>query len=608
MLRLGVAIFCGVNVMMLSISVYLGWWTGMDPVYAALFRWVGLGLATPVALWSAGPFYRGAWAGLRHGVLHMDLPVSIGVVVLYGHGLASTFAGQESYLDSLTMLVALLLAGRVLEQRGRRHAAEAASALASQAPRVARRVVGDRIESVAPDSLVAGDILEIASGEEIAADGRVISGQGAVQMALLTGESEPARRVPGERVVAGAVLVEGTLQMEVLASGADTLLARMVEGLRDATDRRSGPTLSDQIAPWFTGLTLSIAGLTFLGWWQLAGVSPALEATIAVLVVACPCALALSHPLALAAGLGAAARRGLLFRSGEALQTLASVDLVALDKTGTVTGGQPVVVEAADDVLRVAAGIERGSVHPIGRAILDEAVRRGIPIPLGRVIEETPGQGIRGWVDGVCWEVRGSGEAGVVEVVGLGQIRLRDTVRGGSARTLAELRAEGLDLVLLTGDHPHVAGRIARAAGVDQVIAGASPDEKRDWIIARQNEGRTVMFVGDGINDGPALTAADVGLAMGTGAASSVLVADAVVAADSLGPVLAGVRTAKAAQVAMRRNLRVSVVYNVVAVAGAVLGLVNPLVAAILMPLSSGLVVLGALRVERAVARQEPTP
>lgn len=607
LLRLGVAAFSAANVMMLAVAVYLGWFSGMSEAYGELFRVVSLVLATPAALWSAQPFFRGAWNGLRHGVLHMDLPVSIGVAVLYGHGLVATLLWHEdAYLDSLTMLVALLLAGRLVDQRGRRRTADAALALAAEAPRTARRMVGATgTEVVRPAALVPGDRLEVGAGEEIAADGVVLSGTGAVQMGLLTGEAEPAPVAAGDPVVAGAVLAEGALVVQVERAGRDTLLSRMAEGLREAADRPVEAAAADRVAPWFTAATLVAATGTFAGWAWAAGTGPALTATIAVLVVACPCALALARPLATAAGLGAAARRGLLFRSGDALHALATVDTVVLDKTGTVTGGRPVVVEADDAVLRVAAGLERHSVHPIARAIVEEACARGIALPSGSGIVETAGEGIRGWVDGVCWTIRRGERPGTVEVVGLGTIALRDALRPDAARTIADLRALGLEVVLLTGDHPAVAHRIARAAGIDRVVADARPDDKAAFLQALKAEGRRPLFVGDGLNDGPALTAATVGLAMGTGAASSVLAADAVVAAPSLRPVLAGVRAARAAAAAVQGNLRRSLAYNAAAVTGAAAGLVNPLVAAVLMPLSSGLVLAGALGVERAVRRAE---
>ncbi|NNM05103.1 MAG: HAD-IC family P-type ATPase, partial [Gemmatimonadetes bacterium] len=400
LIRLGVAAFAAMNIMMLSAALYTGWLGGMDPRYVALFQWISLALAAPVALWCAEPFFIGAVSGLRHKVLHMDLPIALGVAVLFGHALVVTVKGGDTYLDSMGMLVTLLLAGRVLESQGRRRASEAATALAATAPATARRRVGDSVEVVPSEELEVGDLMDVAAGEELAADGVVDGGHGNVRMALISGESEPVEVQEGSRVVAGSVLVDGFLTVRVSAVGRETVLQQMADQLRLSADRGVKPALSDRIAPWFTGITLLVAALTFTGWFFLAGLEKALLTAVAVLVVACPCALALARPLAAAAGLGAAARRGLLFRSGDSLLEMKDVSLVALDKTGTVTAGDLEVVEASGEALRIASGLERFSAHPIGRAITRAAVERGIPLPVAEEVQEEAGFGIRGTVDG----------------------------------------------------------------------------------------------------------------------------------------------------------------------------------------------------------------
>ncbi len=605
--RLGVAAFAAGNVMMIAAAVYLGWFSGMDEGFQVLFRWVSLLLATPVTFYSAAPFFQGAINGLRHRLLHMDLPIALAVAAVYAHGLYATLVGREGWLDSLTMLVALLLVGKVLEQRGRRRAAEAAQALAVQAPSRARRITPMGLEEIPASELRAGDRIELAAGEEIAADGRVLEGHGRVQMGLLTGESEAVAVGPGRTVIAGAVLAEGHLRVQVQAPAAESMLARMADLLREAASRPPEPTTADRLAPWFVGLTLLAAAITFGVWTVLDGPAHALEITVAVLVVACPCALALAAPLAAHAGLGAAARRGLLLRGGDAVRRTSQVDLIALDKTGTLTWGQPRVVAAEDRVLRIAAGIERASVHPIARAIVDEAGARGIPLPLGERVRETPGQGIEGLVDGRLWRVQ-SGGAGVVEVreeggALLGRIHLRDRLREEAVAAVSGLKALGVQVVLLTGDHPEVAREIAAQAGIDQVLAARSPEDKAAWIAARRAEGRHVMFVGDGVNDGPALAEADVGIAMGHGAASSVLVADGILVGERVDALRSGLLAARAAARVGRISVWRSVVYNVATVLLAMFGLINPLVAAVLMPLSSGLVIAGAMSVEGRVLR-----
>jgi P-type Cu2+ transporter len=609
MLRLGVAAFAAMNVMLLHASIYAGWLGPMEPRFLQLFRWTALVLSTPVAIWCASPFFAGAVAGLRNRVLHMDVPIALGVAILYGHGVVATLMDHETYLDSLGMLVALLLAGRMLEARGRRRAAEAAVTLAASVPHAARRLAGDVVETIPVADLRAGDTLEIGPGEELAADGIIVRGRGLLRRALMTGEAEPVAVESGDHVEAGTVLIDGSVRVRVLATGGETVLGRMAAQLQAAADRGTQPTAADRIAPMFTAGTLVIAALTFAGWSWLAGIGVAVPVTVAVLVVACPCALALSHPLAAAAGLGAAARRGLMFRSTDALLALERVDTVALDKTGTVTEGVMAVASADDAVLRVAAGLERHSIHPIARAVVAEAARRGIPLPQAHDVHEEAGAGIEGVVDGRRWRLV-SGGPGVVRLLdgagaGAGELRLSDAVRADSRATVAALRASGLDVVLLSGDHPATAATMARAAGIDNVVAGITPDAKRAWIETRRAAGHTVLFAGDGLNDGPALAAADVGVAMANGAASSVLVADGVISAAALAPVLAGFRAARACRRIINGNLRRSLIYNVLAVAAAAAGFVNPLVAAVLMPLSSGIVIWGAFRVERLVRVDE---
>jgi len=607
LLRLGVAAFAAANIMLMYAALYAGWWGTMEERFVVLFQWGSLILATPVALWCAQPFFAGAWAGLRHRVLHMDLPIALAVSVLYVHGVVATLRREDAYLDSLAMLTALLLAGRLLESRGRRRAAEAAVSLAATVPATAKKSTGDGVTVVPAVDLQPGDRIDVGAGEELAADGTVREGTGHVRMALVTGEAEPVALRPGSNVVAGSVLLDGAVTVEVEAVGRDTVLQQMAEQLREAADRGARPGSTDRIAPWFTAATLAIATATFAFWLARSGIQGAVAHTVAVLVVACPCALALSRPLAAAAGLGAAARRGLLFRSADALLDLVHVDLAALDKTGTVTQGAVMVVAAEDAALRVAAGLERYSTHPIARAIVDEASRRGIPLPRGTDVLEEPGVGIEGLVDGRRWRLRAGGP-GEVRLLddggGEAVIRLGDAVRPDSARIVSKLAGLGLDVALLTGDHRDVAERIAESTGITTVLARLDPLAKAEWVRERQREGRRVLFAGDGLNDGPGLAAADVGVAMGRGAASSILVADGVISSGSLAPLPVGILTARACRHAIRVNQMRSLGYNILAVSAAAAGWINPLVAAVLMPLSSALVIWGASRVEATVRRE----
>ncbi|MEO0605609.1 MAG: heavy metal translocating P-type ATPase, partial [Myxococcota bacterium] len=568
-------------------------------------------LATPVALYAASGFFTSAWRALSRGVLHMDLPISLAVGVLYGHGVWATLNRQDGYLDTLVMLVTLLLVGRMIEARGRRSAAAAAASIAATLPTEARRMRDGQIETVSVDVLEVGERIEIGLGEEVPADGLVIAGKALVRQALLTGESEPVSRQAGERVVAGAEVVHGAVSVRVEQTGDATLGQRMAQEVMTSVDRGLPVTPADRIAPWFTGATLVVALLTGVLTTAFLGLDSALERTVAVLVVACPCALGLSWPIAVSHGLSALARRGLVLRDGESLLRLADVDLVALDKTGTVTGGVPRVVEADADVLTIAAGLERASHHPIATAIREAAIERGIRLPMATDLEETVGVGVQGRLDGVGYALR-AGKPGTVELwriddgVKLGSIVLSDTRRDDAPRVLRQIREDfggETPVVLLTGDHEAVARRIAEGVGGLEVHAKLTPPEKAAFVAERQAEGRTVLFVGDGLNDGPALVRADVGLAMRGGAAASVLVADGVVVDDALAPVRWALLAGRVVRRVVRGNMTRSVVYNVVAVGFAAAGFVDPLVAAVLMPLSSLLVIAGGVSVEGRLRR-----
>lgn len=610
LVRLGVAAFASMNLMLIAASIYAGWLNGMEQRYAALLRWASLVLATPVALWCAAPFFSGALGALKNRMLHIDLPIALGVAVLYGHGLVATLLGQDGYFDSLGMLVALLLAGRLLESRGRRRAAEAATALVATVPRTARRLADGTVHVTNVSDLVPGDLIDVPAGEELPADGVIVEGAGELRVALLTGEAMPVPRSVGDTVLAGTVLVRGAITVEARAVGERTVVHAMAAQIADASAQDPRPTSADRIAPWFTAATLLAAIATFVMWLVLRDLATATLNTVAVLVVACPCALALAQPLATAAGLAAAARRGLLLRSGGALLDLATVDVAALDKTGTITEGELVVAFADDDVLRIAAALERQSAHPIARAILREAARREIPLPRLQHAEEIAGVGVRGIVDGRSWTLRAGDHAGELSLFGesdtlVGAIRMGDALRADSAAATRALETDGLRLALLTGDAHPAAAAMASAAGVTTIIASALPDEKAVWIAREQAGGHRVLFVGDGVNDGAALAQADVGIAMASGAASSVLLADGVISTRSIFPLLGGRRAARACAKVIRQSQRRSITYNILAVTAAAAGLVNPLVAAVLMPLSSGMVIWGSTRIEKLVQREE---
>ena len=602
--NLGVALFATSNLMLLTAGLYASWIDGMEPRFQALFRWLSLVLATPVAIYSAAPFWRGAWAGVLARKIGMDVPIALAVGVLYGHGVIQTLRGGDAYLDSLGMLVSLLLIGRIVESRGRRKTADAAAAIAAELPAMARRRTSTGVEEVDRSLLALGDTVELGPGTEVPADAKILEGAFKVQMALLTGESIPRAMTVGETLYAGSVIETGSGAAEVIGVGQDTMAMQMVTAVRDAIDRPTAKNAADALAPSFTLATIGVAAISASIWTWVSGLEMGLQVGVAVLVVACPCALGLSVPLAVSAGLGALSRRGVLLRDGDTLLRLAEVETVALDKTGTLTHGSLTVVAAEDPVLRICAGLERASQHPIGRAITREAVERGIPLPLFTHVVETPGQGIEGDLEGHHYVLQ-SGGAGRVRLTEAGQeigvVELGDRLRPDVLRSVELLRGAGLKLAILSGDVSAATHKLAEEVGIHTEYGELLPEQKVSWV----QEHSPALFVGDGLNDGPALANAHVGLAMRTGAGSSLGAADGVVSADGLRPIVAAIAGARATQSAIRTNLRRSVVYNLIAVAGAAFGFVNPLVAAVLMPLSSGMVLYGAWTVDRRLEQEE---
>ncbi len=602
--NLAVALFCTANLMLLTAGLYASWLDGMAPRFLALFRWGALALATPVAIFAAEPFWRGAWAGIREGRIGMDVPVALAVGVLYLHGVVQTLRGAEAYLDSLGMLVTLLLVGRILEARGRSSAADAASIIAARLPRTARVRTATGVEDRAPERLQPGDLLELGPGVEVAADATLTEGALQVQTAMLTGETEPRTLSVGDTLLAGSVVLNGTGAARVVRAGSNTTAMRMAEAVREAIDRPTVENPANALAPAFTAATVAIAAVVGGLWATFHSVHAGVEVAVAVLVVACPCALGLAVPLSVSTGLGALARRGVLLRDGDALLRLAEVEAVALDKTGTLTLGEPTVLRADDEVLRIAAGLERASGHPIARAITREAVRRGLPMPLPEQIREVVGEGVEGRLGGRLYRLR-AGRVGEVELFeedrSLGTIALGDRPREDARRAVGALRALGLDVAILSGDRVEATARMAEEVGISTYLGGLLPEDKVRWI---RDRGR-VLFVGDGLNDGPAMASAHVSLAMRSGAGSDLGVADGVLAQAGLAPLPRAVVGARATVRAIRANLRRSLVYNALAVTAAAAGWINPLVAAVLMPLSSALVVYGARGVERELRRTD---
>ncbi len=614
--RIGVAGALAGNVMLISIALYAGAFGGMDPAFHRFFEWASLLLTLPAVTWAAWPFYRGAWAGLRLRRAHMDLPLSLGLI---GGSLMSAWAtfthAGVGYYDTLCTLVFLILLGRFLQTRGQRSAMTGTELLDALTPRRAYRQAGESFQAVPIDALREGDTVRVRSGEVFPADGAISSGQTHADLSLLTGESAPRPVTAGEPVFAGTLNVGDEVHVTVSRSGAETRLGRLAELIEQAGAARAPVVqLADRISGWFVAAVLVIATVGALVWSRL-DPTRVFDVLMAVLVVSCPCALGLATPVALAVARGRAARRGILVKSTAAIEALAKVRHLVLDKTGTLTEGRLGVTHAELDPALAAelAALEARSSHPAARAVTRWALSAAASTdaPAVRDVTEHPGRGLEGSVDGHRWRVGSVGWLGapaalqapldaaltrgespiVLERDGavVGLLALGDAVRPDTADALARLRAEGLALSIRSGDHPRVVASLAARLGIDEAHGGVPPEAKADGLSGRAD----VAMVGDGINDAAALRAAAVGLAVAGGAEAAMQVADVYLTRPGLTPVAELVVGARRTLAVIRRNVLFSLGYNVLFVTLALLGFVTPLAAAVLMPLSS-LTVIGS--------------
>jgi cation-transporting P-type ATPase A/B/Cu+-exporting ATPase len=620
------------------------------------WQWLLVGCAAPVALWCAWPFHRAALKNARHGSTTMDTLVSLGIIAACGWSVYAMFAldargaggtlwqrlahnsGGGIYLETAATVTTFLLAGRLYEARARRIAGQAMRDLAATAARDACLLEPDGTERQVPATrLRRGDRFVVRPGETIAADGEVEFGQTAVDRSMMTGESVPGEAAVGDSVTGGTVVLTGRLVIRAVNVGRDTQLAQLIALVEQAQAQKAAiQRVADRICGVFVPAVLFCAVATLAGW-LLAG-SPAehaFSAGLAVLIIACPCALGLATPAALVAACGRGASNGIFVKEYQALESSRAIDVVVLDKTGTVTTGvmELVGLRPADGVtratlLRFAGAVEDASEHAVAAAITAAARREAGPLPLADGFRALPGLGARGTVDGhqivigrakllaehdidltveaeltrQCREWEQAGRTAVL--VGWdgrvrGAIAVADTVKPSAAAAVRDLRALGLHPVLLTGDSEATARAVAAAAGIEEVIAGTLPAGKAAVIDGLRARGHRVAMVGDGINDGPALAAANLGLALGSGTDVAICAADVILLRDDLACVPDAIRLSRATFAAIRNNLVWAFGYNVAAIPLAALGLLNPVIAAAAMTLSSVFVVANSLRLQR---------
>ena len=630
--------------------------------------WLQLAIATPVQFYAGWPFYKGAWKVLRHRATDMNTLIAVGTSAAYLYSLAAIvfpgffraagFATEGSlplYFDTSAAIITLILLGRFLEARARSHTSDAIKKLIGLQPRTAR-VLRDGAEvDIAIDEVIRGDVVVVRPGEKVAVDGLVRAGRSAVDESMITGESIPVTKDAGDEVIGGTLNTSGSFRFEATRVGRETVLAQIVRLVQDAQGSKAPiQRLADLVTSYFVPAVLGLAALTFVVWF-VAGPEPAFNLAllnmVAVLIIACPCALGLATPTSIMVGTGKGAENGVLFRNAEALERLHKVRAVVLDKTGTLTEGKPRVTDvirtpgAPDEsaLLRIVAAAERGSEHPLGEAVVRFArEERRLVLPEATTFEAVSGEGVAAMVEGrellvgrpaflESWGVDPSAlRDAVAELAAAGKtpvfaaldgnaaavIAIADTLKAGSVDAVAELHRLGLEVVMLTGDNEATARAIARQAGVDRVLADVRPDEKAAQVRKLQAEGKLVAMVGDGINDAPALAQADVGIAIGTGTDVAIESGSVTLMSGDLRALVTAFALSRATMRNIKQNLFWAFAYNVALIplaAGALYPLtgilLDPIFAAAAMALSSVTVVSNALRLRRfALPRASATP
>jgi Cu+-exporting ATPase len=654
--RLGISAVLTAPILLLAMSEMIGGIRGIPPRGASIVQLV---LATPVVLWGGWPFFRRAWASVRHRRPNMFTLIALGTGTAYLYSVVAallpgifpaSFRGPHGevavYFEAAAVITTLVLLGQVLELRARRRTGDAIRALLGLVPKTARVIRENGEERDLPlERVRVGDRLRVRPGERIPVDGVVLEGASFVDESMVTGEPMPVEKGPGQWVIGGTVNGTGSFIMRAERVGSETLLQQIVRLVSEAQRSRVPiQRLADRVSAYFVPAVVLVAVLTF-AIWSLVGPEPrmvhALVNAVAVLIIACPCALGLATPMAIMVGTGRGAMAGVLVRHAEALELLERVDTLVVDKTGTLTEGRPQVVSLVPlaeltegDLLRFAASLERGSEHPLARALLEAATRRGISLAEVRRFRSSPGKGAMGEVEGhtvVVGSERVAVESGleteadmvrpqveamrragqtvlfvIVDGALVGLVGVADPLKASAREAIAALHREKLRIVMVTGDHRQTADAVARELGIDEVVAEVLPEEKADVVRRLKAEGRRVAMAGDGINDAPALAEAHVGIAMGTGTDVAIESAAIVLVKGDLRGIVRARRLSRATMRNIRQNLFFAFVYNLLGVpiaAGVfypIFGvLLSPMIAAAAMTFSSVSVIANALRLRR---------
>jgi Cu+-exporting ATPase len=567
--------------------------------------WIQLALSLPVILYAGAPFYRAAWSALRHASANMNTLISLGTGAAFLYSVYETVRGGHMvYYEAAATIIALILLGRTLESRARAKASEAIRRMMDLQPPTAR-VLRNGVEVETPVAQVLpGDTVAVRPGDRIPVDGTILDGESAVDESMLTGESLPVDKHAGSAVFAGTVNRSGGFHYEVKKVGRGTVLQQMIALVKQAQGSRAPVArLADVVSGYFTIGVLVAALLTFGAWLFFAPFATAMENAVAVLIIACPCALGLATPTAIMVGTGRGAEHGILIKGGEALEMAHKIGVIVLDKTGTITSGKPRVVRVSPaegwseaDVLRLAASAERHSEHPLGRAIVDAARERGLPLAEATGFAAMTGLGVRARVGDRQVMVAKPGATVTVDGVAAGEIEIADTIKPEAAGAVKRLRAMGLEVWMITGDRRAAAEKVAHQAGIDNVLAEVMPGEKVAAVRKLQAGGKRVAMVGDGVNDAPALAQADLGIAMASGTGAAMEAGAITLMRNDLNGVADAIELSRRTMRIIRQNLFWAFAYNTVGIPVAALGLLSPMLASAAMAASSVTVVSNSLR------------
>jgi len=601
-------------------------------------RWSALALAAPVQFWAGWPFLHQAALRARARQANMDTLIAIGTLAAFTFSTYQVVLGPshaDHYFDTAALIIAFLLLGRYFEAKAKGRASSAIRTLLELGAKEARVVVDGAEQMVPVDQVRVGDLIRVRPGEKLPVDGDVIDGASAVDESMLTGESVPVDKQPGDRVAGATINVQGVLTIRATAVGGDTALSQIVRLVEEAQGTKAPvQRLADRISGIFVPVVLLIAVATFAGWWLIGGdATKGLVAAVAVLIIACPCALGLATPTAIMVGTGQGAAMGVLIKGGEVLERSKRIDTVVFDKTGTLTKGQMtltdvVALDGGDvgELVARAGAVEQGSEHPVGRAVVDGAAAYGASVRPATEFSSVAGHGVRATVDGLVVHVgrrklmaeigvvlsddltaaaeRFEAEGKTAILVGWeGQVRgvlaVADTQKDGAPAAVRELRSMGIEVVMITGDNRRTAEAIAAQVGIGRVLAEVLPEDKVTEVLRLQGEGRVVAMVGDGVNDAPALVQADLGIAIGTGTDVAIESSDITLLSGNLDGVATAIRLSRRTFRTILQNLGWAFVYNVVLIPVAVAGLLNPIFAGAAMGLSSVSVVSNSLRLYR---------